>query len=92
MSFVDQGDSLWLVWKEGRKAAQLYPCAVTMIGRSSPDMTTVHLDFYQDNGSYAEPSEIMLSIRARFDESAMRSPSRAHLDWGVRISVTQLSV
>jgi hypothetical protein len=46
---VDQGDSLWLVWREGKRA-QLYPCAVDSIVRSSPEATVVCLSFLQDNG------------------------------------------
>ena len=80
---VDQGDSLWLVWREGKRA-QLYPCAVDSIVRSSPEATVVRLSFLQDNGVYQEPSEIALRSSARFDEGAMRSPNRAHMDWGYR--------
>ena len=80
---VDQGDSLWLVWREGKRA-QLYPCAVNSIVRSSPEATVVRLSFLQDNGVYQEPSEIALRSSARFDEGAMRSPNRAHMDWGYR--------
>jgi len=56
---VDQGDSLWLVWREGKRA-QLYPCAVNPIVRSSADATMVRLSFLQDNGVYQEPSEILI--------------------------------
>ena len=56
---VDQGDSLWLVWREGKRA-QLYPCSVDSIVRSSPEATVVRLSFLQDNGMYQEPSEILI--------------------------------
>ena len=44
----------------------------------------VRLSFLQDNGVYQELSEIALRSSARFDEGALRSPNRAHMDWGYR--------
>ena len=79
---VDEGDAIWLVWREGRQAPQLYSCKVDKISRSSPDNAFVRLWFYQDNGVYVEPSEIELRREAMFGEDAMKSSSRAHLDWG----------
>ena len=54
--------------------------------QSSSDMTIVHLSYLQDNGRYQDQTEIRLMSRAKFDESAMRSPSRAHMDWAHRLS------
>ena len=79
---VDEGDAIWLVWREVRKPPQLYPCKVKTINRASSESASVFLLFHQDNGIYEEPSEIVLGREARYDEAAIRSTSRAHLDWG----------
>jgi hypothetical protein len=85
---VDEGDAIWLVWREGRTGPQLYSCKVVKISSSNPDSASVYLWFYQDNGVYVEPSEIKLRREAMFGEDAMKSTSRAHLDWGYRLRVS----
>ena len=85
---VDEGDAIWLVWREVRKPAQLYPCKVKTITHASSESASVFLLFHQDNGVYEEPSEIVLRRQAMYDEGAMRSANRAHLDWGYRLKKT----
>jgi hypothetical protein len=57
---------------------------VKTITHASSESASVFLLFHQDNGIYEEPSEIVLGRGARYDEAAIRSTSRAHLDWGYR--------
>ena len=85
---VDEGDAIWLVWREVRKPPQLYPCKVKTITHASSESASVFLLFHQDNGIYEEPSEIVLRRQAMYDEAAIRSTSRAHLDWGYRLKKT----
>ena len=67
---------------------QLYPCKVKTITHASSESASVFLLFHQDNGIYEEPSEIVLGRGARYDEAAIRSTSRSHLDWGYRLKKT----
>ena len=87
-AIVDEGDAIWLVWREVRKPPQLYPCKVKTVTHASSESASVFLLFHQDNGIYEEPSEIVLGREARYDEAAIRSTSRAHLDWGYRLKKT----
>jgi hypothetical protein len=88
MDLVDEGDAIWLVWREVRKAPQLYPCKVKTITQTSSESVSVFLLFHQDNGIYEEPSEIVLRREARYDEGSIKSVNRAHLDWCYRLKKT----
>ena len=73
MDLVDEGDAIWLVWREVRKPPQLYPCKVKKITHvSSEESVSTFLLFLQDNGIYEEPSEIILRREAMYDEAAFR--------------------
>ena len=81
MVFMDAGDAFWLVWVSGRRKL-VYPCKVVEIKNATgSSAVTMVIHSYQDNG-YTE-EEVTLRVKARYDESQIRAPSRQHLDWAV---------
>ena len=85
MALVDEGDSIWLVWRPSTAQALRYPCKVLKVIRAAHSSTLVRLRFLQSNGYLDEDDDFQLAKAKLRGEADMKSRDRVHLDWAYRM-------